>query len=323
MKLSLIALAVCMLSVCCLGATDEAVLASAYYHYLLIEETMSHANEIGAGGDSAARGQIKDEADEWRQQQLTDLRQRLEDHFGGAATDKFRSFVAEFSTAERNEDQVKLRNIATACGVSSVPGNYLAFRQFVLEQYLSVQVDNAIGFLSDLDVWVSLQDKENAVPLNVWLARDQQASAIPAVPQKPARPSNPLRAAEAPMKEYEAPKDDDVNIMESMSNLRRKRRDQALENAQAGMQQVASERQAWEQEESAKKMALAQAEADAMRAQAQQLAAAEQEALEQRQNSWGNRLKRLAGATISSTVGAFTGGIGTEAANRAVNEIFQ
>lgn len=313
-----------MLAVCCLGATDEAVLVSGYYHYLLIEETVSHAGGFGANGDSEPAQQIKDEAESWKQQQLVQLRKGLEQHFGEAATEEFRSFVALFSTADRNKDPGVLKEIAAACSFDSPPESYEGLRQLVLENQLKQQVKSAIEFLSDVDVWISLYDKGSTVPLSVWLIRNQKDAAVqPVVQRKPSRPSNPLRSAEAPLKEYEAPKDDDVNIMESMSSLRRKRRDQALENAQAGMQQVASERQAWEQEEAAKKTALAQAEAAAMLAQAQQLAAAEQEALEQRQNSWGNRLKRLAGATISSTVGAFTGGIGTEAANRAVNEIFQ
>jgi hypothetical protein len=59
-----------------------------------------------------------------------------------------------------------------------------------------------------------------------------------------------------------------------------------------------------------------------MRAQAQRLAATEEEALAQRENSWGNRLKRIVGSTLGAATGALTGGIGAEAGRRAANEIF-
>ncbi len=89
------------------------------------------------------------------------------------------------------------------------------------------------------------------------------------------------------------------------------------------MQQMAAEREAFEQEAAARALAQAQADAEAMKAQAQRIAGAEEEAMKQRENSWGNRLKRIAGGTVSATIGAFTGGVGAEAGRRAAAEIFR
>jgi FtsZ-binding cell division protein ZapB len=105
--------------------------------------------------------------------------------------------------------------------------------------------------------------------------------------------------------------------------MRKKRSERRLEEAQAGMEQVASERQAAEEEYAAKKTAAAQAEAEAMKRHADKLAATEKDALEQRKNSWVNRLKSIVGATVSAATGAFTGGIGTRAGQEAANAIFR
>jgi FtsZ-binding cell division protein ZapB len=82
------------------------------------------------------------------------------------------------------------------------------------------------------------------------------------------------------------------------------------------------ERDAAEQEAAARKTAAAQVEVDAMRRQADKLALVEREALEQRRNSWRNRLRSILVGTVSAATGAFTGGIGTQAGQRAAEAIF-
>jgi hypothetical protein len=111
--------------------------------------------------------------------------------------------------------------------------------------------------------------------------------------------------------------------LDSFAQARQDRRQRALEEAQAGMQQVASERDAAEREYAARKTASAQAEAEAIKRQADKLASTETEALEQRKNSWGNKLKGILSATIGAATGAFTGGIGTEAGTRLADAIFE
>ena len=44
--------------------------------------------------------------------------------------------------------------------------------------------------------------------------------------------------------------------------------------------------------------------------------------LEQQQNSWGNKLKTVVGTTISAAGGAFLGGIGTQAGQKAADALF-
>jgi capsule polysaccharide export protein KpsE/RkpR len=119
------------------------------------------------------------------------------------------------------------------------------------------------------------------------------------------------------------PADEEEVGLASFSASRSERRAKALEEAQAGMQQVAAERQAAEQEYAAAKTAAAQAEADAMRKHADKLAAAEQEALEQRKNSWSGRLKQIVSTTIGAAGGAFFGGVGSRAGEAAANAVFK
>jgi hypothetical protein len=105
--------------------------------------------------------------------------------------------------------------------------------------------------------------------------------------------------------------------------MRKKRHDKELAEAQDGMEQIANERKSAEEEYAAKKTSDAQAEAENMKRHADKLASTEQEALEQRKNSWGSRLKSIVGATVSAATGAFTGGVGARAGEEAVNAIFK
>jgi hypothetical protein len=104
---------------------------------------------------------------------------------------------------------------------------------------------------------------------------------------------------------------------------RKKKQELRMAEAQAAMQQVAAERQSAEQDLAARKQAEAQAEAVAVQNQAQKLAATEKQALEQQQNSWGNKLKAIVGTTISAAGGAFFGGVGAQAGQMAANALFK
>ena len=147
-----------------------------------------------------------------------------------------------------------------------------------------------------------------------------QSGPRPHAAAPPPRPVNPLAAAEAPLPDFTPmPEGASSNPMEAFARSRQDKRERALQEAQAGMQQMAMERQAVEQEYAARKSADAQADAEAMRAQAQKLAAVEQEAVDQRANSWMGRLKNIVSATVGAATGAFTGGIGAEAGRQAAS----
>ncbi len=64
------------------------------------------------------------------------------------------------------------------------------------------------------------------------------------------------------------------------------------------------------------------AEAAAMKKQAEDLAKIEEQAFQQRQRSWGNRLKKIVASAGGAFVGGFTGGIASEAASEAISEIW-
>ncbi len=122
---------------------------------------------------------------------------------------------------------------------------------------------------------------------------------------------------------FKAEADTESTPRNLFAEARKKKQERRAAEAQAAMQQIATERQNAEQELASKKQAEAQAEADAVKNQAQKLAATEKQALEQQQNSWGNKLKALVGTTISAAGGAFFGGIGAQAGQMAANALFQ
>jgi hypothetical protein len=119
-----------------------------------------------------------------------------------------------------------------------------------------------------------------------------------------------------------APSISDANPLDMLSNLHSERRADALRQAEVGMSMVTAERQAAEDELAAKKLQQAQADATALKKQARVLAAAEKDAMAQRENSWGNRLKKIVGATATAAGGTFFGHVGAEAGRAAVDAIF-
>jgi len=124
------------------------------------------------------------------------------------------------------------------------------------------------------------------------------------------------------MGEFVEEEEDDESFLDSFTGLRNEKRDRMLEEAKAGMEQVAAERKAAEDDYAQRKLAAAQKEAEAMKRHAQDLAAAEEQALKQRERSWGSRLKRIVGATVSAAGGAFLGGVGERAGQEAADALF-
>jgi pyruvate/2-oxoglutarate dehydrogenase complex dihydrolipoamide acyltransferase (E2) component len=308
--------------------SDDAVLLAAYYHYGFIAEAGAQAAGLADGLAEAPARAVREAAARWVAEHMDGVRGVLEDRFGDNARDRFEAFIARFSLAVRDGDTAGLDALAR-----SLPGE--GGTEDILQRFktvtLAVEQADAAMFLGDVETWVEwVRDGLNPPSLDAWLARDDTSGdAAPpapvqaATPAKPARPRHPLAEAEAPPVAFEGGDTEEVNALASFSAMRKARRERAMQEAQAGMQQVAQERQAAEQEYAAKKMAAAQAEAEAMKAFAQRLSLAENEALEQRKNSWSSRLKNIVSSTIGATVGAFTGGIGTQAGQAAANEIFR
>lgn len=304
------------------GNSEEEVLLRAYIRFSLAREVHGQALELSKEVDEAKAQQIRAIAEEWLEAEVETLRDDLDQRFGDAARERFASFVSEFTSAEKAGDPEYLDRLSTQVGLREPPTDYRVLRSLALERWLANPLSGSTRLLSEMQTWADVSARSPGTPsLDAWLER-QGPPATPPPPQ-PSRPVNPLAAAEAKAPEFKSPPAASGSALDSFAQRRRTRREQAMQAAQAGMQQMALERQAAEQERAARISADAQADADAMRAQAQKLAAAEADAMAQRENSWGNRIKRIVGGTLSAGIGAFTGGVGSEAGRRAANEVFR
>ena len=314
------------LSTWCFSAsaeTDEAALLSAFYRYGFAQAVGEQCSALGADLPAAQSDEVKSVAANWVSFQMDGIRATLESRFGDEARERFEQFVTLFSVALRDEDRDTLDAVAQAIEPGGRAGEVLlAFKR----DALAGAQEHAVNLLGEVQTWADLAQRGTELPpLESWLMRAEPPAEEPEPPPPPRRKRNPLADAEAVPSEFVDDLDagDGGNALESFAAMRKTRREQALADAQAGMQQIAQERQAAEAEYAAKKTAAAQADAEAMKAHAQKLAAAETEALEQRKNSWSSRLKNIVSSTVGAAVGAFTGGIGAEAGQRAVQEIFR
>ena len=301
--------------------SDSEVLLRSYIRFSLAREVHSRALALAEEWDAAEAEQIRVVADDWLADEVGRLRADLDRQFGEAARARFEAFVGEYTAAEDAGDAVYLDRLSTHVNLREAPADYAALRRLALERWLEVPMKGGTRLLSEIQTWVDVRSRAPDAPaLDYWLEREHEST--PAAPE-PRRPVHPLAAAEASTPEWNGAAAQPASALDSFSQRRRERREQAMQTAQAGMQQMAMERQTAEQEYAAQVLAAAQADAEAMRAQAQRLAAAEAEAMAQRENSWGNRIKRIVGGTVSAGVGAFTGGVGAEAGRRAADELFR
>ena len=300
--------------------SEQIVLLNAYLRFNLAQQVNAQALLIAENLSEEDAKAVRDVADEWVDDEADAVRKMIEERMGDRARDRFEHFVSAYTAAENAGDAAYLSQLAASAGAGSVE-DYSALRRWVLDGGLAQQLAAATRLLSEMETWADVRTKQPDTPgLDIWLARDVGK---PAAPVAPRRPVNPLAAAEAPSAAWNDEAQPAGSALDAFAQRRRDRREQALQSAQAGMQQLAMERQSAEQEYAARRMAEAQADADAMRAQAQRQAAAESEAMAQRENSFGSRIKRVVGATVSASVGAFTGGIGAEAGRRAAEELFR
>lgn len=302
--------------------TDARILLNAYMRFVLAREIQAQALNLAQPLAAGEAKQIAEQADAWMASETAALRAGLDERFAAEAKDRFSGFVAEYTAAENQNDLHYLGRLAGEAQLGDTPLEFSAMRKLVLDKWLAAPFSQGSRLLGEMQTWADIRAKNpQAPPLSAWLAREQKATAP--VPTAPPKPVNPLAAAEAEAPEWTPPADaPPPNPMDAFAQGRKEKRDRALQDAQAGMQQMAMERQAAEQEYAAKKMAAAQADAEAMRAQAQKLAATEQEAIDQRANSWMGRLKNIVSATVGAATGAFTGGIGAEAGRQAATAIF-
>jgi hypothetical protein len=301
------------------------LLLGGYLEMLVTEQVVAQARGLGGGADPAARAEVETAAQAWRAARLSMVRAGLDAEFGGAARGAFADFVARFTTAEQNADPVFLARTAADAGLQPAPAEYPELRAAALAAFLPVRLDEAGAWLGAVQTWVELRRTDPAAPPLVdWLAgAEAVAEESRAEADAPLSPLESLAAAEP---ELGAAADEGAAAetpLDAFDSMRSRRREKALWEAEAGMKQVAAERDAAEREYAQKKLAAAQADAEAVKHQAERLAGVEKEALDQRKHSWGNRLKSVVSAGVTAAGGAFFGGVGAEAGQQAANAIFQ
>jgi hypothetical protein len=313
------------------GEAVQTVLLKALLRLEVVEQVRRQAAMLAQKAPEADAKAVEAAADDWVEKRKNATRRELTDTFGEGAKSAFQAFVAQLSERESANDRDYLALLAGALGLASVPDSYVDLRVQAIERLLSSDMQEGADFLAEIETWLDVAVQAEAPPsLEAWLsragtqesiARDWSFGATKSM--RPPRASDALRMAEAEVRTGTVPEGlDSESQLDRFSDSRKARRARKLAEAEAGMAQVAAERRAAEEAYAKEQLAKAQAEADAMRSQAEKMAAAEQEALAQRQNSFGNRLKRVVGATVSAAGGAFFGGVGARAGQEAVNAIF-
>ena len=296
---------------------DMAVLLSSYYRYVLSQQVASQSQNLTAQAPADCQPAIKEAIQGWGTDTQRRIREDLQRQFGPQARNQFEKFVADYVNAEGHGDAAYLGSLTTAVGLPPTTANYVDLRRGTCQSLLKPEVDNASRLLSEIQTWTDLKRRRTDIPsLSAWLHRGEKP--LPAQPA--AAPT--LATAEAVSTVAVDPDDKVSSSLDSFASLRKARREKAQQQAQLGMQQVATEREAAEQEYGAKKLAAAQAEAENIKRHAEQLAQAEKDALDQDANSWSMKIKTMLATTISAGVGAFTGTIGAQAATKAADHIF-
>jgi hypothetical protein len=302
--------------------SDGQVLLTAYLHLGLTEQVMSQSTGLAAGASAENRRQVAQATAGWAASSREKTRRELEERFGAEARSRFEAFFAELSAAEGRTDAAYLKTLAGVAGIEPPPADYAAMRALAATTWMAEDVNAAATFMGEIQTWLDVKNREpNTPPLDIWLSRTGSPAASPPKPAK--KPRNPLAEAEAPAQEFQPDEGSPAaNPLVAYDSMRRERRDRKLVEAQAGMQQVSVERDAAEQDLAARKTTAAQADADAMRRQAERLAATEVKAMEQRKNSWSNRMKSIFTMTVGAATSTFTGGIGAQAGQKAAEAIF-
>lgn len=215
--------------------------------------------------------------------------------------------------------------------VNANPAGFAALRGEVAKGDIAADFASAGKFLGDVQSWLRLREKGEKLPLVAWLERDSKTppsqvsrpASAKANAAKPKNRRNSLRDAEAaPGPFVEAP-DDGGSVLGTFGASRKMRREKALKDAEVGMAQVAEQRRIADEEYNARMHAAASAEAAAMQAHAQKLAAAEQQAVIQDQNSWKTRIKGIVAAAAGAAGSAFLGTVGGRVGEAAANAVFR
>jgi hypothetical protein len=220
-------------------------------------------------------------------------------------------------------DAIESEFAAFIDAAAASPQEYAPLRAEIAKTAVKGDISAAGKFLGDIQTWLeAIRRGDDAPPLDAWLARDRGVKSAKQSPKKKKRP-NSLRDSEAPAAEFVEANDDASGSLRSFGAARHARRERVLKEAEAGMAQVSEQRRIADEEANAMKTAAAQAEASAMQARAERLAAIDNEALVQRQNSWSTRIKNVVGAGLSAAGSSFFGTVGHSVGDAAARRVLR
>lgn len=303
---------------------DDETLLLAYLRFALAQQVPMEADKLSKTAVKYDQEQAQAVVAKWSKQQISSVRASLNQAFGGNARSRFEKFVSSFTKAEQNKDAEYLSRLSASLGLQKFPPrDYAGLRKQMVELRLQGMVEDGSALLSKIQTWLQLkQEGKDVAGLEEWIKAPRSTSAGSVAARQPKGDIDALAMAEAPAGKVDTQVTAGKSPLDDFDQMQKDRRDRKLKEAQAGMAQVAAERKAAEEEYAAKKLAAAQADAVAIQLHADALTAVEQEALEQRQRSWGNRLKRILGTTISSVGGAVAGTVGARAGEEAADALF-
>lgn len=317
------------------GGVHAGGIATLYESYLRYEFA-GRVADTGAtlceGLQPADAAAVREALDGWKSAQTHRVKQDLGREFGDAAQERFGGFVEILLDAEKKGDALYLGAVGRSFGFAQAPADYAALRQAVMSGPMAEDMQASAFILGSLQSWTQWKREGRPTPpLTAWLTRSKTGHAAPAAAPKPKAPRPPpdsvsaLAAAEAApqMTLPEEGAEESLSPLAAYSDLVKQKRDQMFKDATEASEQLLAQRKEWEEDVAAKKTAAAEADAEAVKKHAEALAQADKDALEQQQNSWKNKLKGVASALVSSTVGAFTGGVGTQAGEKLAEAVFK
>ena len=241
-----------------------------YLKYLLYQQVAAQAGIARrARPPTGGRAQIEKAASDWSAGQIEDRSQGAVRHVRGGRPRAVRAVRGGLHDGREGRRPGVARQAGEAFGLVPGPTDYASLRQGVDRRPALPGHGDGLemaGRSPDLDR--RPLKKPDTPDLRVWLTRVQPTTvakrlAVQKTSAAREEEGDTLADAEPDMGEYDAPEEEDASPLGQRSTTcARNGAKKELEEAQAGMQQVAAERQAAEEEYAAKKTAAAQAEAE-------------------------------------------------------------
>ncbi len=315
------------------SAAGMATLYTSYLRYEIAGKVSDMGASLCEGLVPADAAAVREALEGWKSAQTQRVRRELEAEFGDVAQERFGGFIETLLGAEEKNESLYLVALGRAFELASPPSDYAALRQTVMAGPMAEDMKASAFILGSLQSWTQWKrEGRPAPPLTAWLTRSEAGkdATQTTAPKPKAVPPPPgsvaaLAAAEGGS-QFAVPEEGEEEApspLAAYSDLVKQKREQMFKDSTAASEQLLAQRKEWEDDQAQKKTAAAEAEAESVKKHAEALAQADKDAIEQQQNSWQNKLKGVASALVSSAVGAFTGGVGTQAGEKLAEAVFK